>query len=186
MLFVCCQLLKYSRGVSWTEGVSLTTGSHTVTWECNNPLGRFCCISPGNHSWHYLIHFVCPWSHIWSLVRKNRLILSKRGPKSKHRCRVEAQQTRTQNDLENWAIPQCWCAEGMRVPWAAPGIRVSRGFHQLGMDRTRAPSPAVSQVKWRCSTGSGQSFLYQESPPGSKRDPHSEGSFCSSSSRDKS
>lgn len=78
MLFVCCQLLEYSRGVSWNWRCAFdqSIGSHRVTWECNNPLKRFCCISPGNHSWHKLIRFVCPWSHIWTLVMKNWLILS--------------------------------------------------------------------------------------------------------------
>lgn len=115
MLFVCCQLLKYSRGLLWNWRCAFyqSIGSHRVTWEHNNPLRRFCCVSqatiPGT-SWS--MEPVCPWSYIWTLVGKNRLFLSKRGPKSKHWYRVEAQQTRTEKDLENQAIT---CADVQRA-----------------------------------------------------------------------
>lgn len=155
MLFVCCQLLKYSRELSWNWRCAFdqSIGSHRVTWECNNPLRRFCCVSqatiPGT-SWS--MEPVCPWSHIWTLVRKNKWILSKRGHKSKHWCCVDAQQTRTENSLENQGIT---CADVQRAgcAWDCPELlqeSVSRGFHWLRMDRTRVLSPAVSEFQWRC------------------------------------
>lgn len=168
MLFVSCQLLKCSRGVSWNWGCAFgrSTESQRGTCGCRDPLGRLRCISPGNHTWHGLVHFGCPSSHIWALFRNNWLVLSKRGPKSKHWCSVGAQQTRTEDDLETRATTWCRCAEHMGLPWAAPGTKVGRGFHRLGHWKGRRYPPLLSH---RPNGGAAQAvvqpFLYRESPP---------------------
>lgn len=180
-----------AEGCDETEGVHLATAqSHRDTCGCRDPLGRLCCLSPGNHTWHGLVHFPCPWSHIWALFRNNWLVLSKRGPKSKHWCSEDAQQTRREDDLENWDIAWCRCAERMGLPWAAPGIKVGRGFYQLWQWKGLMCLPLLSHRPNRSAAQAVvQPLLRWESPPPSpcmnKCDPPSEGSVCSSSMRDK-
>lgn len=75
-----------------------------------------------------------------------------------------------------------------RLSWAAPRIKASRGFHQLGQWRQHVYPPLLSQrLNWGAEV---QPFLHWESlspsPCGNKGDPPWEGSICSSSSRDKS
>lgn len=143
MVFVSCQLLKCSRGVSWNWGCALGCGteSHRDTSGCRDLLGRLCCISPGNHTWQRLIHFVCSWASF----RKNRLVLSKAGPKRKDWCSVGAQQTGTEDDLENWAIT--WC----RVPWTALSCFRDQRGHRVSLtgatERTHVPSSLTSQME---------------------------------------
>lgn len=163
MLLVSCRLLKCSRGVSQNWGCMFgrSTESHRDTSGCRD-LRRLCCISPGDYTWDRLVHFVCPWSHIWALLRNSWLVLSKRWPKNKHWCSVDAQQTRTEDDLEKWAIAWCRCVERMGLPWAARGIKTGRGFHQLGQWKGHVYPRLLSQAEWRCITGSGPALP----PPG--------------------
>lgn len=122
---------------------------------CRDPLGRLCCISPGKHTQHsqHTQHcFVCRWSHVWALFQEELVALSKQGPKSRHLCGVDAQQTRTEHDLGKQAVARCRCAPGTALSCSRDQSRQS--ISSAGaMERTCAflcvPSPGQREVQHR-------------------------------------
>lgn len=126
---------------------------------CRDPLGRPCCISPGKHTRHSLVRFVCRWSHVWALFQEELVVLSNKDPKPDI---YTVWMLSRPGQSMTWGTKLLHGADvHLALPRAAPGSKAGRAFPQQGQWKGRVPSSvSLLQAKGRCSTGSIQPFLH--------------------------